>query len=327
MAQRRPQSQIKWHRFLAKGFELSVGQKGVLVFAEIEVTQNPPKVDVLLLRRDSDEWTAEQLALLPDGIRDSNASHVLIEFKYSESLTLDAIRQAVSYEYFYRVANELAVDEVKMFLLCAKTPSTEHLRDFGYTSSHLAGVYKNQHKLVEHIPLLVLNGLSDEPHNAFVKAFASRSTQKAKAFARIREQTQLSDELITYFEVLRTLWSLPEGATMNELLTPERVLEIGQEWKRILLSNLPPEELDTYINPEYKHALLNSGREEGREEGESALCNTLEQILQRRLGIVPPAVSERLRQCSLSELNSLVNAALDAATWAEFTEIMPNPTR
>ena len=59
-----------------------------------------------------------------------------------------------------------------------------------------------------------------EPHNAFVKAFASRPAQKAKALATIRQQTDLSDELLGYFEVLRTLWSLPEGAVMNELLTP-----------------------------------------------------------------------------------------------------------
>lgn len=257
--QRRNQSQIKWHRFLAKGFELSVGQKGVLVFAEVEVTQNPPKVDVLLLRRDSDEWTPEQLALLPDGIRDCNASHILIEFKYTESLTVDAIRQGVGYEYFYRMANELEPDAVKLFLLCAKTPSAEHLQTFGYIPSALAGVYINQHAPINHIPLLVLNELSDAPHNAFVKAFASRPAQKAKALATIRQRTDLSEELLTYFDVLRTLWSLPEGATMNELLTPERVLEIGREWKRILIQHTSPEELNEMLSPESKQRFIDQG--------------------------------------------------------------------
>ena len=73
----------------------------MLVIAEVEVTQNPPKVDILLLPREAAVWTPEQLALLPDGIRDCNANHVLIKFKYTESLTVDAIRQAVGYEYFY----------------------------------------------------------------------------------------------------------------------------------------------------------------------------------------------------------------------------------
>ena len=178
-SKRRPQQ--KWHRFLAKGFELSVGQRGVLVIAEVAVTQNPPKVDILLLRRAGDAWTPEQMALLPDGIRDCNAGHVLIEFKYTESLTVDAIRQAVSYEYFYRTANELAPTEVKMFILCAKTPTAERLRTFGYESSPVAGIYTNQQELLNHIPLLVLNGLSDEPHNAFVKAFCQSPRAKSQS--------------------------------------------------------------------------------------------------------------------------------------------------
>lgn len=253
--QSKRRSQQKWHRFLAKGFELSVGQRGVLVIAEVEVTQNPPKVDILLLRRASDAWTPEQMALLPDGIRDCNASHVLIEFKYIESLTVDAIRQAVSYEYFYRTANDLTLADVKLFILCAKTPTAERLRGFGYEPSLVASVYTNQQELLNHIPLLALNGLSDEAHNAFVKAFASRPAEKAKALATIRQQPDLSDELVTYFEVLRTLWSLPEGATMNEILTPERVMEIGREWKRILIQHATADELAEMLSPESKQKL------------------------------------------------------------------------
>ena len=254
--QGKKRQQQRWHRFLAKGLELSVGRRGVLVIAEVEVTQNPPKVDVLLLRREGDAWTAEQMALLPDGIRDCNASHVLIEFKYTESLTIDAIRQAISYEYFYRTANELPPDAVKMFILCAKTPTTERLASFGYTLSALPGVYTNAAELLNHIPLLILNGLSDEAHNAFVKAFASRPAQKAKALATIRQQTDLSDELLGYFEVLRTLWSLPEGAAMNEVLTPERVLEIGREWKRIFIQHATPDELEEMLSPESKQKFI-----------------------------------------------------------------------
>ncbi|MEZ4864635.1 MAG: hypothetical protein R3C14_25215 [Caldilineaceae bacterium] len=54
---------------------------------------------------------------------------------------------------------------------------------------------------------------------------------------------------------------------MNKVLTPERVMEIREEWKRIFLKNLSPKDLDAYLNPEYKRALLTAGREEGREEG------------------------------------------------------------
>lgn len=174
----------------------------------------------------------------------------------------------------------------------------------------------------------MLNELRDEAHNALVKAFASRQREKDKAFRLLRRFWRLSTELALMFEVLQVIWALPEGATMDEILTPERVLEIGQEWKRILLRNLSPEELDAYVNPDYKRTLLNSGhaagRAEGREEGEKrGKRETLEQILSRRLGSVPAAVSARLSQCTLAELNALIPPAFDAATWDEFVAALP----
>lgn len=41
---------------------------------------------------------------------------------------------------------------------------------------------------------------------------------------------------------LQTIWSLPEGIKMNEILTIEQVMEIGEASKRILLENLSPED-------------------------------------------------------------------------------------
>ena len=58
----------------------------------------------------------------------------------------------------------------------------------------------------------MLNELRDEPHNALLKAFASRQREKAKAFRLLRRFWQLSTELLLIFDVLQTIWSLPEGA-------------------------------------------------------------------------------------------------------------------
>ncbi len=227
-----------------------MGQRGVQVLSEHEVSRLPPKIDIVLLRRATAQWTPEQLELLPDGIRDTEAKHVLIKFKYTESLTKEAIVQALGYEYFYRKANNLKQGEVKMFILCAKTPQAKRLQAFGYVETSLLGVlHSNQ----------VINELRDVPHNAFVKAFASRTTQKEKAFSQIERIGQLSSELLTYFEVLRVIWSLPEGANMNEVLTPERVLEIGEEWTRMLIQNLSEEKLNELIAPEYKQGFIEQG--------------------------------------------------------------------
>lgn len=64
------------------------------------------------------------------------------------------------------------------------------------------------------------------------------------------------------------------------------------------------------------------GRTEGRKEGKLDL---IEQILQRRLGEIPPTVRDRLRRCTLTQLNTIVNPALDAATWEEFAAALPQP--
>ncbi len=254
-----------WHRFLAKILELTVGRLGVQVESEMQISSDPPKIDVVLLRRETAAWTAAQAALLPDGVRDTPAHHVLIEFKYSESLTLDAVIQALGYEYFFRTNRELPQADVQMFILCAQTPRHERLRELGYTETIWPGVLRSSNIYASHITLLLLNELRDEPHNAFVKTFASRKQQKAKAFVLLQQFHELSVDLLRLLEGLETIWSLPEGAKMSELLTVEQVIEIGKERSRLLLHNLPPEEIDPYINPLYKQQLVEEGIEKGIE--------------------------------------------------------------
>lgn len=51
----------------------------ISVFTELKVMSQPPRVDILLFRRDEPAWTIEQMARLPDGIKQSTANHILIE--------------------------------------------------------------------------------------------------------------------------------------------------------------------------------------------------------------------------------------------------------
>ena len=66
------------------------------------------------------------------------------------------------------------------------------------------------------------------------------------------------------------------------------------------------------------------GIEQGIEQGELAMRGTIERILQQRLGNILPIVHTRLAACTLAQLNDLVNPALDAATWDEFVDALPN---
>jgi len=305
-----------WHRFLGKGLELSVGQEQVTVESELQVSSEPPRIDIVLLRRETPQWTQAQRALLPDGVRDTDAADILLEFKYSESLSQDALIQAVAYEYFYRTSRGMATEAVAAFVLCAKTPQARRLADFEYTATDLPGVYHSTNRYVEHVTLLVLNQLRAEPWNALVKTFASRRSEKNKAFVLLQEAWQLPLELSMMLDGLQTIWAVAEEIKMSEALTIERVMQIGKESKRLLLRHLSPEELDAYLSPDYKRKLQREGIEQG-------IYRTLSEILRRRLGAMPLAVDERLRVCTLAQLNTLVNPALDAATWEEFAAHLP----
>ncbi|WP_349646238.1 hypothetical protein [Candidatus Parabeggiatoa sp. HSG14] len=92
----------------------------------------PPEADILLLRRQTAQWTAAQRALLPDGIRDSNSSHILIEFKYTQSFNENALQQALGYDFFFKQAKQLPDNDLQTVILSAKTPRTETLELLGY---------------------------------------------------------------------------------------------------------------------------------------------------------------------------------------------------
>jgi hypothetical protein len=120
---------------------------------------------------------------LPDGLRDRQASHLLLEFKYTQSLTGKAARLALADDHFYKEVQELTDSDVQTVLLCAKPPQADHLTQYGYLKTSLPGVYQSQwHSWLPPVMLLSLNELSDAPHNACVKGFASRLTEKRKAF-------------------------------------------------------------------------------------------------------------------------------------------------
>lgn len=167
----------------------------ISVYIEAPVMIEFPQVDILLLRRQHDFWTDEQRERLPDGIRDSQASHILLEFKYTESINKDALIQAQMYDFLYRQSQKLTDKDVQTFIISAKQPQPETLTKWGYIGTEYSGVYKSQNPLLITIPLLSLNELSDEPHNAFIKCFASQQ------------------KLIP---------------------TPEQITEIGKMWKKLL---------------------------------------------------------------------------------------------
>jgi hypothetical protein len=239
-------SKTSWHHLLAKLLEELLSPVGISVHPDLSIMTKPPKADILLLRNDSKNWTEEQRLRLPDGIRHSQASHIILEFKYTESVNRAAVRQILGYDIFYKRIKQLSDKEVQSFLLSAVKPQSETLAEINYQeSTKYKGVYHNhQDWTLETIPLISLNELSDEPHNAWVKCFASHKKEKEKAFKMLGDSgfKFMTLPLKWFLAGLWEYWFSLEEDEMSLELTPEQISEMGKMWGNVYLSGLGVEE-------------------------------------------------------------------------------------
>jgi hypothetical protein len=262
-------SKTLWHRLLGKLLEELLTPVGISVLVDCSVMSQPPKADIVLLQRHQTDWTEEQRQRLPDGIRDSSAPHIVIEFKYTESFTPEAVQQSLAYDWFYKQSQELDDTKVQTFLVCAKQPQAERLAQFGYLGTTQAGVYQHPQLLLHKIILLSLNELADSPHNAFFKCFASQKAEKKKAFDRLIAgeplNLSLTNKLISFIRGLWNYWFPLRGEDMDLEVTPEQIARLGKRWKKGLLrsftikeilAEVKVEDLLAHLKPEQRLAGL-----------------------------------------------------------------------
>ena len=230
----------------------------ISVYTEFPLMSEPPEADILLLRRKHPAWTTEQRNLLPDGIRDSQARHILLEFKYTESINEEAFLQSLGYDTFYKRSKQLTSQEVQTFLLSAKKTQRENLVKFGYQPTALSGVYQSQNWPLTKIPLLSLNELSNEAHNAFFKCFASRKQEKLRAFNTLKNAYLgfMTEKLKWFLAGLWEYWFEAEEQDMTTELTTEQLIEMGKMWGEFYLSNLPAEKRLAGLTPKDRLAGL-----------------------------------------------------------------------
>jgi hypothetical protein len=243
-----------WHKLLGKIFEELLTPVNVTVETGFPIMAGSPEADVLLIRRNQPRWTEAQRSLLPDGIRDTQADHVLIEFKYSESVNKDVLFQALSYRYLYLKIQKLKPERLHTVIISSKTPSQQFRMDFGYQESDRPGVWHSNETMLDILHILVLNDLSDAPHNLFIKCFASRPKEKERSFKKLFESSwkKLNASLLQIFMGMRSIYaSAQEGIDMMEYeLTPEKVMEIGRGFEDAFLACLPIDKRLKGLKPE-----------------------------------------------------------------------------
>jgi hypothetical protein len=326
-----------WHRLFAKLLELLLAPVHVTVLSELPVTSDPPQVDVLLLRREGDRWTDEQRALLPDGVRDRNAAHHLLECKITESVTEESLQQALTYEYLYRQSQQLAVADLQTYIVSAQTTQKEKLVAWGYTVSEFPGVYVSTYPLLHKVVLLLLNELRDTPHNEYFRLFASRQRVRERAFNQV--QPNWSSAAWTVILALQRAYAL-EGATMKPEVTLESLLAVGEEMRRKIIASAPPEDRLAGLAPEDLQALLQQidrylsqttsqttiPSDSVLQEKRSALLR----VLRHNFGEIPPAIITRIEATvDAEQLNQWFDQALDApgldAINFAMSQSAPNP--
>ncbi len=246
-------SKTLWHRILGRIFKFLLTPLGITVLTDVSVMTKPPEADILLLRRKHDNWTPEQFERLPDGIRESNAHHILIEFKATESLSKEALIQAAAYEYFYKRSQKLTNDDIQIFVMCSIQPQKANREQYGYTIQLQSGVYKSEQIAFNHITLISLNELADELHNAWITCVASKELKRLKAFNILKFQGfKLIPKDFRWF--LSDLWQHISTKGDYDMalknLTPQQIEEFGKMWGEALLPTIPVEERLKSLKPE-----------------------------------------------------------------------------
>lgn len=279
-------ARVQYHRLLGSGLRLNLAAVEVTVSTETSILSESPRVDILLLRREGSAWTEGQRARLPDGIRDSLAAHILIEFKYTESVTEDGILQAAAYDLFYRQVQKLSKEQTLPVVLSAKTPQESRLANWGYEETQ-PGVFLTELPFAGRVMLLALNRLPANSNNAIVKLFASRKQEREAGFASLdRDVFAESVELHAYVLGLSQTLSVKGELNMAEVLTPEKVMEYGMRIRELIfetgtpeerLAGLSPNEIVAGLDSEERRALLRLLQEEmeaGGNDGAGSRENT-----------------------------------------------------
>ena len=125
------------------------------------------------------------------------------------------------------------------------TPAKKTLAKFGFAKSEWPGVFRSENVLLESIPLICLNDLSDEPHNAFFKVFASRTREKRVSLDLLMKNKAVlaNMEIIWLLRGLAACWFHFEGEAMENELTPEKAMELGKRFEDLMISSIPLEKI------------------------------------------------------------------------------------
>ncbi|MBF0132276.1 MAG: DUF4351 domain-containing protein [Magnetococcales bacterium] len=305
-----------WHRLVGETLKVLLEPVGIEVRMEVPVVSAPPIADLILIQRKEvgeQGWTQEQRLRLADGLCDLDADQILVELKITESLNEDALMQFSVYDHLYLKSSQLKRHQLRGVIISSITSQKDFLSKYSFKPIGPVGVYECKPTWGGVVRLIFLNELADESRNAPLKCFASRQDEQKKAFATIK-YAGLFNLSVAFGQMIVGLWRLKMKGALNspdmEGITPEYVAQLGKEWFESMVDATPEEEL--FSLPKFEHRLVQEhrdGHQEGERDGEAKI---LMRQLQRRFGIVPEWVREKVAKAELSFLENWSLRIFDA---------------
>ncbi len=247
MDEQSEKSWTPWHTWFENLLGIPLRLLGVDVRPDHPMMAGPPKADIIIMRKGGEEWTPEQMRLLPDGVRQSRASRIIIEFKHGQSVNEDTLFQTAGYRTFHKLSNKLGNEELDTFLVSSRMPLPSTLREYGYLSEGPPGIFRGGCCLSRRITLISLNDLTEEPHNTLVMLLATKRRVRVGAMRAVRRLGgRLPSKLRSYVgNLLKTLFVM-EGEKMDEIqteLTPEDMAEMIRTVEELIIPAVPAEEI------------------------------------------------------------------------------------
>jgi len=83
-----------WHDYFGGLFKESLIPLDLDVESNYAIGKGPPRVDLLIIRKENTNWTESQLKYLPNGVRQSKRRHIIMELKKTQSISIWSVWKA-----------------------------------------------------------------------------------------------------------------------------------------------------------------------------------------------------------------------------------------
>lgn len=170
----------------ANYFKAVLGEDNVVLLRlEDLVRAVQPKIDLLIRCNSPEGWNTEQRRRLPDGLRRTNATHILLNFAESQVNEESPFKHLLACGWLYQESHHLKYQDVLLVVVFTREPDRNLLSEFGFVATKLPGIYRSSLPLIKNQKVMVLSELSNAPYNALFKCFARNQKSRQEAYQTV----------------------------------------------------------------------------------------------------------------------------------------------